>query len=314
MSMNVLVTSISAKVPMLKAVREALDRAGKGGLLFGADLDRDCIGSFFVDRFWTSPRIDELAVDELVRYCRLHGISAVIPSRDGDLPFLAEWRDKLRENGICAMVSDKACVELCADKLRFAHRLFEEAFPAVPAYEALSFEADRYVVKERYGAGGAGVGLALDRDEAARHAGRLRHPIFQPYIEGTEVSVDVYVDAKGRAKGVIPRRRIRVVNGESQLTRTFRDDGLERMCAAMAERLGAYGHVLFQLIRDGGGNWHVVECNARFGGASTLSVAAGLDSFYWFLLESRGIDLDGVPFVRCDRELTLIRHPEDRIQ
>lgn len=312
--MNVLVTSISAKVPMLKAVREALDRAGKGGLLFGADLDRDCIGSFFVDHFWTSPRIDELSADELVRYCRTHGITAVIPSRDGDLPFFAAWREHLRANGIHVMVSDKACVEICADKLRFAHKLFEDAFPSIPTYEELSFEADRYVVKERYGSGGSGFGIALDADEAARHAKRLRHPVFQPYVEGTEVSVDVYVDARGKAKGVIPRRRIRVVNGESQLSATFRDAGLERLCAEMAERLGAYGHVLFQLIRDGGGNWHVVECNARFGGASTLAVAAGLDSFYWFLLESRGADLDGVPFRRSDRELMLIRHPEDRIQ
>jgi len=311
--MNVLVTSISAKVPMLKAVREALIRAGGGGLLFGADLDRECIGSFFVDQFWASPRIDELTVDELIEYCHSHGIGAVIPSRDGDLPYFAQWREKLRENGIHVMVSDKACVELCADKLQFANHLLECDFPAIPACEGMTFEAERYVVKERFGAGGAGIGIALEKEEAARHAERLRHPIFQPYIEGTEVSVDVYVDAKGRTKGVIPRRRIRVVNGESQWTATFRDAELERMCAEMAERLGAYGHVLFQLICDHNGQWHVLECNARFGGASTLSIAAGLDSFYWFLLESRGVALEEIPFRRSERELTLIRYPEDRI-
>lgn len=312
--MNVLVTSISAKVPMLKAVRRALDRTGEGGLLFGADLDRGCIGSFFVDRFWTSPRFDESAVGELIRYCRLHGITAVIPSRNGELPFFAAIREELRARGIHVMVSDKPCVDVCIDKLRFHHALFEGAFPVIPTYEQLSFTADRYVVKERYGAGGAGAGIALDADGAVRHAAGLAHPIFQPYIEGEEVSVDVYVDGRGRVKGVIPRRRIRVVNGESQLTRTFRDAALERMCAEMARRLGAYGHVLFQLIGDRHGNWHVLECNARFGGASTLSIAAGLDSFYWFLLESRGADLADVPFVRSDRELALIRHAEDRIQ
>src|SRR5690606_24418263 len=174
------------------------------------------------------------------------------------------------------------------DKFRFAHKLFEDAFPAIPAYEDLSFDAERYVVKERFGAGGAHAGLGLDAEEAARHAKRLQHPIFQPYVAGTEASVAVYVDASGRAKGVVCRKRIRVVNGESQITATFRDADLERMWAEMAERLGAYGHVLFQLIRDEAGNWHVLECNARFGGASTLSVAAGLDSFGWFLRESRG--------------------------
>lgn len=312
--MNVLVMSIGAKVPMLKAVRRALDETGEGGLLFGADLDRDCIGSFFVDRFWTSPPTAELDTEALIRYCRTHGIAAIIPSRDGELPFFAAIRDELREAGIHVMVSDKACVEVCIDKLRFAHKLFEDAFPAIPAYEDLSFAADRYVVKERFGAGGAGVGLALDAHEAAQHAKRLVDPIFQPHVAGTEVSVDVYVDAGGRAKGVVARKRMRVVNGESQLTATFRDMALERMCAEMAERLGAYGHVLFQLIRDGYGNWHVLECNARFGGASTLSVAAGLDSFGWFLRESGGQSLSDAPFERSERELTLIRHAEDRIQ
>lgn len=312
--MNVLVTSISAKVPMLKTVKRALSKLDEGGRLFGADLDRHCIGSYFVDRFWNMPPIDRLTVEELVRFCRMNGIRAVIPSRDGELSFFSANREALREEDIHVMVSDKACVEVCIDKVRFASRLLENAFPVIPASERLDFEADRYVVKERYGAGGAGAGLALDAEEAVRHAGRLTHPVFQPYIEGTEVSVDVYVDARGRTKGVIPRRRIRVVNGESQLTSTFRDEELERMCAEMAERLGAYGHILFQLIQDGRGRWHVLECNTRFGGASTLSVAAGLDSFCWFLLECSGVDLAEVPFMRSDRELTLIRHAEDRIQ
>lgn len=312
--MNVLVTSIAAKVPMLKMVREALGRMGEGNLLFGADLDGHCIGSFFVDRFWTSPGIDELTVDDLIRYCRLHGITAIIPSRDGDLPFFAFHREALRAEGIHVMVSDKACVDICIDKILFAHKLFEEAFPVIPAYEDLSFQADRYVVKERYGTGGIGAGVALTADEAIQHAEQLVHPIFQPFIEGMEASVDVYVDIHGKTKGVIARKRIRVVNGESQVTSTFRDNELEQLCSRMAERLGAYGHVLFQLIQDQYGDWHVLECNARFGGASTLSVAAGLDSFYWFLQECRGVDLAIMPFARSERELTLIRHAEDRIQ
>jgi carbamoyl-phosphate synthase large subunit len=312
--MNVLVTSISKKVPMLKAVRRAMDKAGGNGLLFGADADPDCIGSFFVDRFWTSPPIGELTVDDLVWYCRTHGIAAIIPSRDGELSFFAGTREALRENGINVMVSSQVCVDVCIDKLRFYHTLLEAGFPVISTYEQLSFNAERYVVKERYGAGSAGAGVALDACQAVRHAKKLRAPVFQPYVGGREVSVDVYVDAQGKTKGVIPRRRIRVVGGESQITKTFRDEALEHMCAEMAESLGAYGHVLFQLIEDRFGEWHVLECNARFGGASTLSVAAGLDSFYWFLQESHGRDLSKFPFERSRRELTLIRHAEDLIQ
>lgn len=53
--------------------------------------------------------------------------------------------------------------------------------------------------------------------------------------------------------------------------------------------------------------------NARFGGASHLSIKAGLDSFYWFFLESSGHNIDVYPFIRNKEELKLIRYPEDLI-
>jgi carbamoyl-phosphate synthase large subunit len=77
--------------------------------------------------------------------------------------------------------------------------------------------------------------------------------------------------------------------------------------------LGIYGHAVFQLIQSSTGGLHVIECNARFGGASTLSIAAGLDSFYWFLLEACGDSLSQYPFARCRRELRQIRFARDLV-
>lgn len=312
--MNVLVTSISNKVPMLKAVRRALTRANPGGMLVGADLNPDCIGSFFVDWFWACPPLHEWSIDDLIQDCRSQGISAIIPSRDGELSYFAAHRLRLWENGIATMVSDPSFVQMCTDKLLFYRKLTEAGFPAIPTGENLPVRSERYVVKERFGAGGIGAGIGLDAEQAKQYAKKLQSPIFQPYIEGEEYSVDLYRDRQGRVKGVIPRRRIRVVNGESQVSETVRDAGIEALCKAMAESFDAYGHILFQLIVDPNGQWHVIECNCRFGGASTLSVAAGLDSFYWFLLESRGLELNDVPFERSTRELTLVRHAEDWIR
>lgn len=74
-----------------------------------------------------------------------------------------------------------------------------------------------------------------------------------------------------------------------------------------------YGHVMFQFIKDYSGDIHIIECNARFGGASTLSLAMGLDSFYWFIQESRGIPSEQLSFDRSQTEKRLIRHAEDLI-
>jgi carbamoyl-phosphate synthase large subunit len=57
---------------------------------------------------------------------------------------------------------------------------------------------------------------------------------------------------------------------------------------------------------------HLLECNCRFGGASTLSIAAGLDSFYWFLRECLNEDLSDLPFLNYRRGLRQIRYAEDK--
>ncbi|MNL47781.1 carbamoyl phosphate synthase-like protein [compost metagenome] len=88
---------------------------------------------------------------------------------------------------------------------------------------------------------------------------------------------------------------------------------LEQQCADFAEKLGLYGHVLFQVIIDNEGKYNFIECNSRFGGASRLSIECGLDSFYWFLLESEGKDLTQYPFVRAAQDKRLIRYAEDLI-
>ena len=45
---NVLITSISRKVPLIKAVKKAFAKLGNSGKVYGADASVDCVGRFFV--------------------------------------------------------------------------------------------------------------------------------------------------------------------------------------------------------------------------------------------------------------------------
>ena len=110
------------------------------------------------------------------------------------------------------------------------------------------------------------------------------------------------------------RRRDVVVNGESQITTTYFDKRLEMLCKDFADRFNFYGHILLQIITDTNSNFHIVECNPRFGGASNLSCAAGLNSFYWFILESNGVDIDDYPFLNSpDKHIRQITYPANKI-
>jgi carbamoyl-phosphate synthase large subunit len=311
---NVLVTSISKKVPMLNTVRQGLQKLGGSGKLYGGDVNEGCIGRHFVDEFWHMPRLQDLGFDQLVAYCKSHAIKVIIPSRDGELLYFAEKKEKLKEFGIHVMISTPAAVTATVDKLEFYRALIEKGFPVISATEQIGeLETNRYVVKERFGAGSEHIGLNLDRKAAESFAADLEKPIFQPYIKGKEYSVDLYIDAFGAAKGTVARTRDLIVSGESQVTTTVSYPKLEQMCAKAAEALGLYGHAVMQVLVDDHEGFHLIECNSRFGGASRLSVDAGLDSFYWLLLESLGSDLQDMPFLRKKQELQLVRYAEDRI-
>jgi carbamoyl-phosphate synthase large subunit len=311
---GVLVTSVSKKVPMLEAVRAAAKKVGKPFLLIGGDTRADCIASHFVDHFWRMPPISNLTDAGLIDYCRRNEIGFIIPSRDGELQFFSAVRESLAIEGIAVMISSEEAVEYCHDKLKFSERLRSRRFPAIETFLQIEeVPSRRLVVKERFGAGAFGLQIDVDREAASRFSSNLVNPVYQTFVEGTEFSVDVYVDQSGICKGVVARRREVVVGGESQVTTTVRYPAAESLCGEIAEMLGIRGHAVFQIIEDFNKELHVIECNARFGGASTLSIAAGLDSFYWFLLESRNESLSQYPFARSPTERRQIRFACDLV-
>lgn len=308
---NILITSISKKIPLIKSVQHAFNRLELPGNVIGADSNPQCIGRYFVDEFWNIPSLDKLTVDLILKYCSENKIQAIIPTRNEELPFFAKQRLILQEHGISCMVSSPKAIDLCLDKLFFSEFLNAHSFPAIKSAIELDHHNKSWVVKERFGSGSKQIGLNLTAPEAKQFAQSLQQPIFQPFIEGQEYSIDLYIDKTGSTVGSIARTRDCIVNGESQVTTSLHAPKLETVCASISEKLGLYGHIIYQILLDNNQKMHIIECNPRFGGASTLSVAMGLNSFEWFLLETlqRPLPL----FVRAEKEKRQIRFPDDLI-
>lgn len=310
---NVLVTSISNKIPLLKVMQQAAGKLGPGIGVIGADINNNCLGRNFVKRFWQMPKISDLAIKQVIGYCRQNKVKAVIPTRDNELLFWSKNKGLLEQQQIKVMVSEFATVNICLDKLLF-YNFLKDGLPVIKTSDKLAaIKAKTYVVKERFGAGSLNIGLNLNKADAARFARNLKKPIFQPYLKGKELSLDAYVDLNGTIKGMIARSRDLIINGESQITTMVNKPKLEKISARLITVLKLYGHLVLQIMEDEAGDFHFIECNSRFGGASTLSVAAGLDSFYWFLLEASGRDIGKLPFNKSPRQLKQIRYPNDVI-
>lgn len=310
----VLITSISKKMPLIEAVRNAADQLGQFQIIHGCDQDHFCVGQYGVDTFWHCPSLSELTAEQVISYCQQNQITAIIPTRDADVEFYAQHLSVFQQKGIHLLVSSLDTITTCLDKKIFADVLLKEGFPAIPAFLSVDdLNPIYYVVKERRGAGSALLGLALNRAEAIKHSQCLQQPVFQPYVKGMEWSVDLYCSFEGQVKGCVARKRNQVVQGESQVTTTVHHPVLEHLCQEMAKILKIQGPAVFQLLEDESGEFHVIECNPRFGGASTASIAVGWDVFFWFFIECLGHHLHDYPFLRCKGDIRQIRYPIDQM-
>lgn len=309
---GLLITSLSKKIPLIKAVRDATERLGFFKEIHGCDIDSQCLGQYSVDHFWHVSPLSEMCPELFCSYCHEQRIGAILPTREEDLLFFATHRQFFKERDIDIMVSPFESVNLCLDKLRWADFLTERGFPVIASYiDCEACEGDLFVVKERWSYQGREVKTALTREEARTQSVHYKAPLFQRYYKGREWSVDVYCTKESKVKGVVARLRTKVVHGESQITETLGNDDLEKLVREMAECLNLVGPSVFQIIEDDKGNFHVIECNPRFGGASTASIAVGLDSFFWFLTECLNLPLP--PFIRNQKEIKQVRMPCDHI-
>ena len=284
-----LFTSLSAKKSLYDYVLKDAHRFHPAARLIGADSNPACSGAQYAEEFITMPSISDLDPSGFCEFCLKHSISHVIPTRDGELAFLAAAKKNLEQENIHVFVAPPEPLSKCLDKLVFSERLAADGMPVIPTSSSIDeLPEDRLVVKERHGSGSEQIGINLTREAAEIHADKLKDPIFQPYVQGREFSAEVWLDKTSRAHGVVLRWRKKVVSGESHHTVTFHNGEWEDLVVGCVEALGLTGHALAQVIVDENDSLNIVEINPRIGGASPLSLACGLHSIEWFLRETAG--------------------------
>jgi carbamoyl-phosphate synthase large subunit len=249
---------------------------------------------------------------EILDGCIKNNITIILPTRDEELIFWSENIQYFNRANIHVVISPASSIVRCLDKLDFSKFGILNHFPFIPSSKFLEkIDANSFVVKERFGSGSKNIGINLNRDEAMRHAKNLKFPIFQPYITGVEISVDGWIDKNHKTKGVVLRRRELIVKGESQVTTTFQDQNIESRIIQILDALELNGPVVMQAFLTSSKDLFIIECNPRFGGASTASILAGLDSFLWSIAEYFEGNTNPYPFKRRASEIRQVRIPWD---
>lgn len=309
---TVLVSSASCKIPLIKALKEASARLTEKIIILAGDVDHTSPAQYEADLFWEMPSVSDHNLMKLIEGCLARQVAFILPTRDGELEFWARHKDTFAQYGIKVLVSELDPIKRCRDKLAFSKFAIESKLSVIETFESPDcVKDDLFVVKERFGSGSVGVGLRLSKLEAIEHARNLENPVFQPFISGEEISIDAWISATGLIVGVVLRQRNRIVFGESQVTTTFRNSKFELEAINFLKKLQLQGPVVMQAIVNSKG-LIFIECNPRFGGASSASIGVGLDSLYWTLSEAVG-EVQLPNFCRANRELRQVRMPVDSL-
>ena len=137
--------------------------------------------------------------------------------------------------------------------------------------------------------------------------------IVQPFIEGTEYTVDIFCDYEGNPLFITPRIRVAVRAGEVLKTEIAMDEKIIEECRKLIAGFQPCGPMTVQLIRQNKtDDDYYIEINPRFGGGAPLSMKAGARSAEAILklLSGEKVDYsdvidDGAVYSRFDQSVCI---------
>jgi carbamoyl-phosphate synthase large subunit len=278
-SLNVLVTAGSRRVPLVQAFQKAVRAAG-GGSVIVADVNPLSPTVYVADRSYGVPLSDDPAyLDAIAEICRTESIALIVPTIDDELTLFAEHTARFADLGIRVAVSPPTTTVVCNDKYSACRVLNEWGISAAETYLPSELPADPafpLFIKPRYGRGGVGAFPVRDGHELEFFLAYVPDPVVQTYLAGPEFTIDVLCDFNGEPLSVVPRERVVIRAGVVDRGRSVRNTKLIDLGLACARALRFVGAVNIQcrLVED---RPVIFEINPRFSGGIALTIAAGAD-------------------------------------
>jgi carbamoyl-phosphate synthase large subunit len=278
-SLNVLITAGSRRVPLVQAFQRALAASG-GGRVTVTDVNPLSPAVYCADRSYPVPLSDDPAyVDAILSIARTERIGLVVPTIDDELTVCAEAAPRFAAEGIAVAVSPPATTTICNDKRRTCDALTAHGIAVAATRLPSELPEDPcfpLFIKPRTGRGGVGAYPVQSRRELEFFLEYVPDPVVQTYLAGPEFTIDVLCDFDGQPLSVVPRERVVVRAGVVDRGRTVREARLMALGLDCARALTFVGAVNIQ-CRVVAGQPVVFVINPRFSGGIPLTIAAGAD-------------------------------------
>jgi carbamoyl-phosphate synthase large subunit len=277
--LRVLVTSAgtSTAIGLIKSLQQSSDVE-----IFTADINDFVmlpLGAFEVAQHCVVPLATDADnyIAAISAAVALYKIDFVFPIHDEEIRVISQ----ARSNGSIAVGAPNLSSEMvlaCTDKLNMGRRCLENGIESPATFNAQQFsEAPFYpvFVKPRYGVGSRGASVIEQEEQVARLDSEIDF-VFQEVCERPEVTVDVLSTEFGHV--AVSRERLEVKAGVSTKARVWYSPELAEIAGKIAAAFSLVGLFCFQVMKRDG-RWFVTDINPRCGGATAMTVAAGINLY-----------------------------------
>jgi carbamoyl-phosphate synthase large subunit len=279
MSLNVLITAGSRRVPLVRAFQRAVAHH-RGGNVIVTDVNPMSPAVHAANRAFRVPLATSPDyLDAILEICLGERVALVVPTIDDELVLFGRAAARFRAHGVRVAVSPAQTSELCEDKYATCRYLRDRGIEAAESWlpgdlpETPSFPL---FIKPRRGRGSIGAYAV----HSARHldffADYVPDAVVQTYLDGPEFTIDMLCDFSGQPLSIVPRRRDVIRAGVTDRGRTVNDPALIQVARACASALQFAGAVNIQ-CRLVNGRPVIFEINPRFSGGIPLTIHAGAD-------------------------------------
>ena len=160
---------------------------------------------------------------------------------------------------IDVLISPKETIEIFTDKW-ITYKNFKKY--NIPTPET-SLQKKFQLVKPRKGRGAKGIIISDDNNI------NMEGNISQEIVQGEELTIDCLFDKSGIPIYIIPRKRLKIINGKSINSKTVQNKMVVKYIEELAKNLHFIGPINFQCFVDQKEIWFI-EVNPRIAGGWLL--------------------------------------------
>lgn len=297
--MNILILSCGTRYKLVEYFK---NRDNSFDKVVVTDCSEYAPALYISDKYYIVSRMNKDGyIDEIIDICKKENINVILPLQEDEILLISKNRKRFEDIGILVAISDYSVLSLCKDKYELYNYLNKEGVPVVKTQLLKDIlddntKIDEVFVKPRYGAGSVGtMKVKTNMFLKALYEESGEELIVQPFIQGKEYGVDVYIDfISSDIKAIFCKEKLRMRAGETEKSKSVKISEIEEMVKKVVGLLQLKGPVDIDIM-EYYGNYYVLEINPRFGGGYPHAYECGVNFLKMMAVNAKGqVNTDNV--------------------